>query len=63
MEIFIFLMKPSVISLFERKEIIIQTLFETYQEKLFVVISHDKKIMNMGYDYVIMEKGKIIEKG
>ena len=48
---------------FERKEIIIQTLFETYQEKLFVVISHDKKIMNMGYDYVIMEKGKIIEKG
>ena len=48
---------------FERKEIIIQTLFETYQEKLFMVISHDKKIMNMGYDYVIMEKGKIIEKG
>ena len=31
--------------------------------KLFMVISHDKKIMNMGYDYVIMEKGKIIEKG
>ena len=48
---------------FERKEIIIQTLFETYQEKLFMVISHDKKIMNMGYDYVIMDKGKIIEKG
>lgn len=48
---------------FERKEIIIRTLFETYPEKLFMVISHDKKIMNMGYDYVIMEKGKIIEKG
>lgn len=48
---------------FERKEIIIRTLFETYPEKLFMVISHDKKIMNMGYDYVIMKKGKIIEKG
>ena len=48
---------------YERKETIIHYLFEEYQDKLFVIISHDKKIMNIGYDYVIMEKGKIIEKG
>lgn len=48
---------------FERKQIILEYLFETCSDKLFIIISHDKKIINMGYDYVIMEKGKIIEKG
>lgn len=48
---------------YERKKVILKYLFETCQDKLFIVISHDKKIINMGYDYVIMEKGKIIEKG
>lgn len=48
---------------FKRKQIILEYLFEACQDKLFIIISHDKKIINMGYDYVIMEKGKIIEKG
>ena len=48
---------------FKRKQIILEYLFNSCQDKLFIIISHDKKIINMGYDYVIMEKGKIIEKG